>query len=153
MTKLIWMHEDMLRDTHPACRAYPNVPRCVVFDPNYIKQQRYSLKRMVFLLEAAAQLDVTAYQGETVALLGALLKEHGCNTLITGMSPNPWIQQVVEAMRQEAEVELIAEDALSMPELKTIPKRFFPYWNKAKKKVYQPSDTHDHGPSQTELAV
>ena len=137
MSELIWLHEDMLRADHPVFAAAPDAPACFMWDDAYMAAQGYGLKRRVFIYESLLELPVEIYQADTLQGLRDLAAQHGADTIVTGKTPNPAIKSLCEDLRDGLSVTTLADTAFvqmdNVPELK----RFFKYWNKAKKNAFK----------------
>lgn len=133
-TKLIWLHEDCLRATHNLFSAAATAKAVYIWDDAYMDAMHYGLKRRVFIYESLCELPVEIYAGETIATLTALATN--ADEIITGKTPNPALKEIMQSLRTGRKVTAIADDPFvqtdSPPELK----RFFKYWNKAKKSAF-----------------
>ncbi len=134
MEKLVWLHEDCLRATHNIFAQDENARAVFIWDNAYLKAMHYGLARRVFIYETLCQLPVEIYAGDMVACLRKLAEE--CDEIITGKTPNPTLKQIMENLRGDKKVTTIADEPFvqmdSPPELR----RFFKYWNKAKKRAF-----------------
>ncbi len=132
MDKLIWLHEDCLRATHNLFAAAPDTPAVFVWDDAYMSAMHFGLKRRVFIYETLCELQVDIYAGDTARVL----ESFGAAEIVTGKTPNPQLKAVMQELRGGGKVSAIADDPFvrmdSPPELR----RFFKYWNKAKKHAF-----------------
>ena len=138
MSDLIWLHEDALRARHPLFDAAPDARACFIWDDAYFDAMHYGLKRRVFLYETLIELPVTIYQGETVATLRALAQQNGASRILTGKTPNPHLRGFCDELRGTVPVTTLADKAFVQMDAPPELKRFFKYWNKAKKNAFLP---------------
>lgn len=134
MDKLIWLHEDCLRATHNLFGHAPTAQAVFIWDDAYMRAMHYGLKRRVFIYESLCELPVDIYAGDMAACL-TKLADTNCE-IVTGKTPNPALKSIMQDIRQHTKLTTIADDPFvqmdNPPELK----RFFKYWNKAKKRAF-----------------
>ena len=65
----VWLTAESLGSEDPALRAHPELPRVFVFDEPLLRRLRLSGRRLVFLAEALAELDVEVRLGDPVVEL------------------------------------------------------------------------------------
>lgn len=141
MSDLIWLHEDALRTGHrlfDAAQAHKTERACFIWDDAYFAAMHYGLKRRVFLYESLVELPVDIYQGQTVATLLALARQNEASRILTGKTPNPHLRSFCEELRDTVPVSTIADKAFVQMDAPPELKRFFKYWNKAKKNAFLP---------------
>lgn len=128
MSDAIWIHDEMLS---PAWLS-PGAPAVFVFDDDWIREERLSLKRIVFLYECLLDMPgVAIRKGNVVEEVTAFCAEHGVSTVRTAGSPLPRIKR----QGQELGVEwLEPEPLVTLPDGVDL-KRFSRYWRKAEKQV------------------
>jgi hypothetical protein len=138
MSDLIWLHEDALRADHPVFAA-AGADSSVVFiwDDAYLQQMGYGFKRLVFIYETLVELPLTILRGDQFECLARLAGEAGGRVLVPA-TPNPRLQQTLERLRGDFEVELVDDVAFAMLPQEVDLKRFFRYWNKARKVAMTP---------------
>lgn len=139
---LIWLHEDALRADHPvfgeaddasACYIWP---ACYIWDDAYMAEMGYGLKRRVFIYETLLELPVEIYVGPIVETVHALAQEYGATQIMTGKTPNPLLKEKMTQLRKTQKVTAIADTSFVQMDAQPELKRFFKYWNKAKKKAF-----------------
>ncbi|MGB3455183.1 MAG: hypothetical protein WBG08_12315 [Litorimonas sp.] len=132
---MIWVHADALSSAHPVFREAPEGARAVfVWDAAELARRDWSLKRCVFVLECLAEMEVELVEGDPVAVLEAT----GAQTIYTAATPDPYVRDVVG--RLTAQVRTVRDvHFASIPDSADM-KRFFRYWNKAKKSVLTRSE-------------
>ena len=138
MSDLVWLHEDALDADHSVFDgAEPGSFAVFVWDDAYLQQMDYGFKRLVFIYETLLELDVRIVRGDLVESLGRLAREQGGRIRVPE-TPNPRLQQVVEQLRGEFEVDVVAGRAfVDLPREPDL-RRFFRYWNKARGAAMKP---------------
>lgn len=137
MSALIWLHEDALRADHPLFdAAAPATRACFIWDDAYMAAMGYGLKRRVFIYETLQHLPVDIYAGDSVETLRLLADRMGADEIVTGKTPNPLLKEKMAALRATLKVTRIAERAFVQLDAQIELRRFFKYWNKAKKKAF-----------------
>lgn len=139
MSELIWLHEDALRAEHPVFDA-AGADSLVVFiwDDAYLQQMDYGFKRLVFIYETLVELPLTILRGNQFECLARLAGEADGRILVPA-TPNPRLQQTIEGLRRGFEVEVVEDTAFAPLTQEVELKRFFRYWNKARKVAMSPS--------------
>lgn len=138
MSTLIWLHEDALRADHPLFNERADAPACFIWDDAYMTAMHYGLKRRVFIYETLLELPVDIYAGDTQTSLRALLDTHKADCLVTGKTPNPRLKDICTALRGDVAVRTIADTPFVQMDAPQELRRFFKYWNKARKKAFLP---------------
>ena len=130
----IWVHEDMLRADHPAFAD--GGPAFFIWDDAYLADMGYGLKRRVFIYETLAELPLSVIAGPLRETLQALAAEAGASEIITGKTPNPQLKAVMTDLRAGLKVTPRADDPFVQMDAQPDLRRFFKYWNKAKKRAF-----------------
>lgn len=130
--KIIWLHEDALRADHPLFAEAGDVPAYFIWDDAYMAAMGYGLKRRVFIYETLLELPVEVIAGPIVETLQKRAPAH----VLTGKTPNPHLKEMMNNLRAHAKVTAIADTAFVQMDAQPELKRFFKYWNKAKKKAF-----------------
>ncbi len=138
MSSLIWLHEDALRADHPVfAAAGSDSAAFFIWDEAYLREMDYGFKRLVFIYESLAELPVTILHGDQQSCIRQLARERGGRVFVP-VTPNPLLQTGIEQLQTDLEVEVVADTPFvslaSEPDLK----RFFRYWNKARKPAMLP---------------
>jgi len=129
MKKIIWVHEDALRDNHPVTLAAgDNALAVFIWDNEYFRTQGYSLKRLVFIAECLADMNVSLYKGSTRDILYELSQDA---KIFTASTPNPAFRRIIEAL----DIDVVADRPLARLDKNADMGRFFRYWKKAGKSV------------------
>ncbi|MEM9752714.1 MAG: hypothetical protein AAF916_04950 [Planctomycetota bacterium] len=133
---MLWVHDEMLR---------PDVlredePACFVFDDQWIRDARISLKRVVFMAECLEQMPgVEVRRGDVVAELMAFAETHGVSTIRTQVTPLPRLRSQIDRLSEHFTVEFAHEPPFVALPGRVDLKRFSRYWNKAKKQAFKPT--------------
>ncbi|WP_371398036.1 hypothetical protein [Fretibacter rubidus] len=131
MSAIIWIHEDALRADHPVFAAAGTDAQVVfIWDDAYFTAQGYSFKRLVFIYECLLDLPVILCKGDMATVLSGLIEGRD---LYVPTTPNPDYQTVAAVLSKTTKVHYISETPLTFIETEPDMKRFFRYWNKAKK--------------------
>ena len=138
MTQLIWLHEDHLSIAE---NAKNETYAFFVWDDLYLKKMNYGFKRLVFIYETLCEMDVDIYRGSTIDVIDQIRKKYSTDTIGVYETPNPDLQRFIVEMKERCHVEIIKPQAFVKLDEQPDLKRFFRYWNKAKKKAM----THDGG--------
>ena len=134
MTTLVWLHEDALRADHPAIvTAGSDAVICSVWDETYLRNMQYGFKRLAFIYESLCALPVKIYKGDTVEVLQELAQQFDAEYLSIPTTPNPELLALAKELEHVINTRFI--DDVPFVQLNKEPdiKRFFRYWNKAKK--------------------
>ena len=134
MSALIWLHEDALRADHPVFKVAGEAAEAVfIWDDAYFQAQGYSLKRLVFIYEVLTDLNITCLKGETEAVLKDYAKGRA---IFVPKTPNPAFQNIISRLDS---VTLVPDTPLVIVPDDVDLKRFFRFWNKAKKSALSSS--------------
>lgn len=134
MSALIWLHEEALRVDHPVFKAAGEGAEAVfIWDDAYFKSEGYSLKRLVFIYELLADLNITCLKGETQAVLRGYAQGRD---IFVPKTPNPRFKAIMASL---VGVSVIPDTPLVIVPDDVDLRRFFRFWNKAKKSALSPS--------------
>ena len=138
MSDLIWLHEDCLRATHPLFNiANTQAEACFIWDDAYFAAMHYGLKRRVFIYETLLELPVDIVPARLVDGLLAVARQSGATRIVTGKTANPLLRAACDELRGEIPVTAIADRPFVQIDAQPELKRFFKYWNKAKKNAFK----------------
>jgi hypothetical protein len=127
---LVWLHEDALRRSHPcALVAGEGATRIHIWDDTYLQDANYSLKRLVFLYETAAEAGIDMIRGDTYLTL----LRHPAAHVWVPQSANPFIRTVVERLCAYKRVTVVEDDTFVRLPGGLSHQRFFAYWRQAEK--------------------
>jgi hypothetical protein len=139
MNDLIWLHEDALSCDHPVfAMAAPASQACFIWDETYLQQMDYGFKRLLFIYETLLELPVTIIRGKRCDCLARLARQNGGRILVPA-TPNPLLQQTIARLGEDFVVEVIAASDFVTLSRQPDLKRFFRYWNRARKAALLPA--------------
>ena len=146
MADLVWLHEEALRLTHPVCAAArPDAAYVIVLDAARLDESHVGLERQLFLhatlCEMASARAMEIHQGQAEAVLPRLAEAAGAGRILVPASPDPAIRAAIACLRRAApHCEVVAVEDTPFATLTSQPdlRRFFRYWNKAKKSALRP---------------
>lgn len=129
---IIWVHEDALGLDHPVfAKAKDNAQRIFIWDDSYFQAQGYSLKRLVFIYECLLDIPrLQLYHGDMKTILGELCKGQ---TVFVAETPNPTLQDIIKVVSENCDTTLIGSLPFVQISDNADMRRFFRYWNRAKK--------------------
>ena len=96
----------------------------------------YGLKRRVFIYESLCELPVDIYVGDTIETLRDLHSQWGVDEIVTGKTPNQALKAMMQNLRAEVKLSAIADAPFVQMDSPPDLRRFFKYWNKAKKNAF-----------------
>jgi deoxyribodipyrimidine photolyase len=138
MSILVWLHEDALRADHPAVvQAGDAAMLCYVWDDRHLRKMDYGFKRLVFIYETLCELPVTVYKGDTVSVLIEIARRTHAESVYIPATPNPELQALTRELAAHVQIQHIDDTPFVQFTKEPDSKRFFRYWNKAKKKIMQ----------------
>lgn len=130
---VLWIHDDILSPEAPPFRAYPGAPALYVFDDQYLREHRWSLKRIVFIYECLIEMPVAIDRGDPAEQVRRFADGR---RIVTTASPNPRVRELAAQM---GEVEFLPADPfVEIPEPVDL-KRFTRYWKKAEPLLFAPA--------------
>ena len=98
---LVWLTINSAAATGPAMQAHPESPRLFVLDPEWIADERPSLKRLLFLFSCLADVPgVEVLLGNPAEILPARAKAHDCDGVVLAETPCPQIRRVAAAIQE-----------------------------------------------------
>ena len=140
MTDLVILNEDALRASHPVFyRANETPDTAFIWDPEYFQATHCGLKRQIFIYETLCTLDVEIYCGAFMDVFQALVSDLQPEHIFVPYSVNPLLQQRHEIMAAAMAVEsftIVKDDPFVIIDDLADLRRFFRYWNKAKKAAF-----------------
>ncbi len=134
----VWIHEDAMSLDHPVMEAAGlDAQPVFIWDSQHHDAEAYALKRRVFIFECALDLDIPIYCGAPQIILSDLADRQ---TIFTAASLDPYINGVIADLRQtHAVVTVDRHPFASIPD-DADTRRFFRFWNYAKKTALIPSE-------------
>lgn len=132
---LIWLHDEALRADHPVFAAAPQARAVFIWDDALFQKMDYGFKKLVFIYEALTELPVDIIAGPTLDVLRDLAEG---DDIFTPQSSNPHLVSIMAELSRDHSLHKVADDAFVRLNAKPDLKRFFRYWNKARKSAMQP---------------
>ena len=128
--QLIYLHDKGLGDNHPIfSRMNAESKAIFIWDDAYFKERGYSLKRLVFIYETLCTMPVEIIYGATNDVINNIAPKK----IITPFSADLSIINLISNISKQFEVEFVYQTAFAQIDDSFEFKRFFKYWNKAKK--------------------
>jgi len=135
---VVWIHEDEMTLDHPAITMAGEGAEIVfIWDTERHDAKAYSLKRRVFIYECAVDLGVKIIPGNPFNILREMAGEQ---LIYTAWSPDPDYREIIADLRDTHEVKVIEAPGLVNVPDDVDTKRFFRFWNRAKKSAMTPSN-------------
>lgn len=97
---IVWVHGDNLSPRNPALAAHSGSLAIFVFDDEYLKTQKISLKRVMFMYECLMELPVTIRRGDVAERLLEFAEENGATGIVTLDSVSPRFAAVCDILRK-----------------------------------------------------
>lgn len=127
MSALVWIHEDAIRASHPVMDVAGEGAQAVfIWDTSLHQAREYSLKRLVFIYECAAALDIPIYAGRTEDILAQLAEGR---PIYAARTPDLMYRDIIE----DLEITEVDDDVFIDIPSDTDVKRFFRFWKMARK--------------------
>jgi len=127
---LIWLHEDALRMSHPIFTLAPKSADVIfIWDNAYFKKMDYSLKRLVFIYESVAEMQIKMLAGDTLTIL----RQHQSAEIFIPGSLNIFVRDIMAVLAQSKTVITHDDDRFVKYQPHKQLKRFFQYWKKIEK--------------------
>lgn len=130
---ILWLHEKALKNWHDEIDILDDNIRIIyIWDDGYYQRKGYSLKRLVFIYETLCAMKVDIIKGDTIAIFQCLSP----NKIYIPYSADSEIKKLSDNISKITDIEIIKEvDFVNMANDISL-KRFFQYWNKAKKSAF-----------------
>ena len=137
--RFVWIHEDALGNGHPVRQGAGSVDEVwFVWDEHYLHSMGYGAKRLVFIYETLCEMGVSIVKGRTATVLTRYAAHQGYDTIWVPESVNPALQAIIEELRAELRVEVVADTPLVQFERPPNLRRFFSYWKTAGPRLMRP---------------
>ena len=134
---ILWLHDKAL--SRKALETLNEQTRAIfIWDEEYFKSRSYSLKRLVFIYETLCEMPLEIIKGDPVEVMDALAPDK-IQTLATQDSK---IRETISQLSANHTVEVIQPAAFAQVPTDLEFRRFFKYWNKAKKTAFLKDGGH-----------
>lgn len=130
MSKLFWLHEDTLSLPDDGDGFF-------IWDDDYLQKIDYGFKKLVFIYETLCEMGIEVYKGPIVETALKVMKDRGADTLHVYRTPNPRLQDMIDKLSDKTSVDVIKPTPFVVLDEDPDLKRFFRYWNKAKKDAFK----------------
>jgi hypothetical protein len=136
--EIIWVHDKALN--HSSLQALGANTRAIfIWDDEYFQNRLYSLKRLVFIYETLCQMPVEIIKGDTLKVIRFLAPDK----VKTWFTADTKIKKITQLLAKNYKVEVIKPQPFAQILESYEFKRFFKYWNEAKKTAFLKNGTHD----------
>ena len=131
--KLLLIHEKALRFDLGLNDASESFRAVHIWDDEYYRTQRYSLKRLVFIYETLLELPLEIIHGNTLDILN----EQNLDHIVIPYSGDQALTNLFSKIEKIKTVHYLFETSFVNLDRTTEFKRFFKYWNQAKKSAFR----------------
>lgn len=120
---VLLIHDEMLNPTLPIFEAHPDLLRVFVFDPEFIAEQGWRLRRLQFISDALSSVpDVRVFKGKLSDVIASFDPQNPVN-VVTQSTPNT---EILAWLAQLENVEFFEEP--NFVEYRGSVTRFTKYW-------------------------
>ena len=130
--KLLLVHDKALRFGLDACEASERFKAIHIWDDEYYRSQKYSLKRLVFIYETLLDLPLEIIHGKTLDILS----EENFDDIVIPYSGDQALKNLFSKIEKIKTVHYLFETSFVNLDRTVEFKRFFKYWNQAKKTAF-----------------
>lgn len=131
---IVLFHEKALNKNFPGSHEINGATkRLFIWDDQYFKRRGYALKRLVFIYETLCQMEIEIAQGGILEVLHLLSPEQ----IITFFTADTEIKKILTQLSSLYAVKIIKPDPFVITPDSHDNKRFFQYWNQAKKTAFR----------------
>ena len=130
--KLLLIHDKALRFGFGAYEASEKFKAIHIWDDEYYRAQRYSLKRLVFIYETLLDLPLEIIHGKTLDILSKENHDH----IVIPYSGDQALKNLFSKIEKIKTVHYLFETSFVNLDRTVEFKRFFKYWNQAKKTAF-----------------
>ena len=130
--KLLLVHDKALRFGLDACEVSERFKAIHIWDDEYYRAQRYSLKRLVFIYETLLDLPLEIIHGKTLDILS----EENFDDIVIPYSGDQALKNLFSKIEKIKTVHYLFETSFVNLDRTVEFKRFFKYWNQAKKTAF-----------------
>ena len=128
---IIWLHDKALHAT-PLIQPNECSKSYYIWDEQYFRRRAYTLKRLVFIYETLCEMPVEVIKGNTIDVMNSLKPTriktwHTADTVVKDLIRQLSNHHTVDVLKPQPFVDVSETEDF---------KRFFKYWNKAKKTAF-----------------
>ncbi len=138
---LLWIHTDSLNPESVLFSRHPNAPACFVWDEAWLRDDKISSKRVVFLNECLAEMPptVTARRGDLAQQLLAAAAETHADHILAQRTPDPRLLAAAATIARTLPVLWVDPPAFTDDTQSYELKRFSRYWKRAQTSAMRPT--------------
>lgn len=137
---LVWLTLDSASPRSPAAAAYPDTARVYVIDPAWVRRERPTLKRLVFLMECLADVPgVEVIVGDPRTVIPERAATHGCDGVCLADTPCPLVRAAARDIAPRLPIDVRPWPALCDRSRVTDLGRFSRYWQQVKRSALAPT--------------
>ena len=130
--KILLLHEKALRYRFDFDQTLNDFKAIHIWDDAYYRMQRYSFKRLVFIYETLLELPLEIIHGNTLDVL----KAQNVEQIVIPQTGDQALTNLFKEIEKIKTVQYLSETPF-VPIDRTFQfKRFFKYWNQAKKTAF-----------------
>ena len=130
--KLLLVHDKALRSGLDVYEASESFKAVHIWDDEYYRRQGYSLKRLVFIYETLLELPLEIIHGNTLDILSKENLDH----IVIPYSDDQALRNLFSKIEKIKTVHYLFETSFVHLDRTVEFKRFFKYWNQAKKTAF-----------------
>ena len=130
--KLLLVHDKALRSGLDIDEASESFKAVHIWDDEYYRSQRYSLKRLVFIYETLLDLPLEIIHGNTLDILS----EENFDHIVIPYSGDQVLKTLFSKIEKIKTVQYLFETSFVNLDRTVEFKRFFKYWKQAKKTAF-----------------
>lgn len=128
---LVWLTIDSVGSNGPAAARHPDAPRIFIFDEVWLRRERPTLKRLLFLVECLADSpEIEIWRGDSVDLLRERAAVQGCDWVAVTETPCPVIRHLAEQVRPQLPIHVVPRPPLADRTKVADLGRFSRYWSR-----------------------
>lgn len=137
---LVWLTLDSASAVGPAVVAHPEAPAVFVVDRGWLKRERPTLKRLVFLFECLADVPhLEVHVGDPGRILPACAARHAADGVVVAETPCPWVRAAAAGIHRDLPVSVREWPALAGVERVSDLGRFSRSWQVVRDEALRPS--------------
>ena len=131
---IVLFHEKALNKNFPGSdKISERTKQLFIWDDQYFKRRGYTLKRLVFIYETLCQMNIEIIQGDTLEVIQLLSPKQ----ITTFFTTDLQIKEILTHLASLYPVKIIKPDPFVIIPDSYDSKRFFQYWNQARKTAFR----------------
>jgi hypothetical protein len=134
MSTAIFVHDEMLNPALPIFTEYPDALRVFVFDDEFLRAERWTIKRIQFIADGLMEMpNIRVFKGSAQDVLRSL----DVVRVITQQTPNSNINRMLDAIDALNNVEVTRVSEPPFADYNGSLARFSRYWNGVEKQLFR----------------